>query len=437
MMKSIKKLKNRFEQKEYLKKRVDELKINIENWDLQDITQENLTASSLRVIKNGKLGSNTTLGESVKVKKSLIDGAEESAEYGEETDIVFSTETIDELDPEARDKYKKADAEKIFEFISEVTDYIKSKDEDIVLDLNLNKKLEKVKIDTSNKGDLKEELVNFHFDFGAPIPGGGSTLYRSFNQEKMFSEIPKQEIDEFLAEYKNTYEVSTPKTAKMDVLFSPRALYFFFISLKSGISGRTIFQGTSPLMDKLDQKIFSEKININDKPQMKNAASRRFFDDEGIPTSKKEIIKNGVLKNYIYDLEYANKLGEKAAGNGLKRALFGGGISTPVSPNFVNPVLEPGDKSKKDLLESMDEGILVESVIGFHSSNYEQGHFSVQAQGFHVKNGELQGRLQDVMIAGNIYEDFSEIKGVGDEIYPNMKGYAPYILVDNVSVTGK
>ncbi|HKL74968.1 MAG TPA: metallopeptidase TldD-related protein [Halanaerobiales bacterium] len=436
-MKSIKNLKNRFEQKEYLKKKIDKLKINIENWDLQDITQENLTASSLRVIKDGKLGSNTTLGESVKVKKNLIDGAEESADYGEETDLVFSKESMDKLDPAVRENYEKADAEKIFAFITEVSDYIKNKNEDIVLNLNLNKRYEKIKIDTDNKGDLKEELVNFHFDFGAPIPGGGSTLYRSFNQEKMFDEIPKAEIDEFLAEYENTYEISTPETAKMDVLFSPRSLYFFFISLQAGISGRTIFQGTSPLMNKLDKKIFSDKINVNDKPQMKNAAGRRSFDDEGIPTSQKEIINKGLLKNYIFDLEYANKMGEKPTGNGLKRTLFGEGINTPVSPNFVNPVLEPGDKSKKDLLNSMDEGILVESVIGFHSSNYEQGHFSVQAQGFHVKNGKLQGRLQDVMIAGNIYEDFEEIKGVGDEIYPNMKGYAPYLLVNNVSVTGK
>ena len=436
-MKSIKNLKNRFEQKEYLKKQNDELKINIENWDLQDITQENLTASSLRVIKDGKLGSNTTLGESVKVKKNLIDGAEESAEYGEETDLVFSKESIDKLDPEIRKNYEKADAEKIFGFISEVSEYIKNKHENIVLDININKKYEKIKIATDNDGDLKEELVNFHFDFGAPIPGGGSKLYRSFNQEKMFSEIPKEEIDEFLAEYKNTHEISTPETAKMDVLFSPRALYFFFISLQAGISGRTIFQGTSPLMDKLDKKIFSDKINVNDKPHMKNAAGRRYFDDEGIPTSQKDIIKNGLLKNYIFDLEYANKMGEKSTGNGLKRTLFGEGIGTPVSPNFVNPVLEPGDKSKEDLLNSMDEGILVESVIGFQSSNYEQGHFSVQAQGFHVKNGELKGRLQDVMIAGNIYEDFEEIKGVGDKIYPNMKGYAPYLLVNNVSVTGK
>jgi len=90
-------------------------------------------------------------------------------------------------------------------------------------------------------------------------------------------------------------------------------------------------------MNKLDKKIFSDKINVNDKPQMKNAAGRRSFDDEGIPTSQKEIINKGLLKNYIFDLEYANKMGEKPTGNGLKRTLFGEGINTPVSPNFVNP----------------------------------------------------------------------------------------------------
>ena len=436
-MKSIKKLKNRFSQKEYLKKQIKKLEIDIENWDLQNITKENLTASSLRVIKNGKLGSNNTLGESIKVKKKLIDGAEESAEYGEKTDIVFSNEQVNKLNEKLNSKYENIDSKKIFDFITQVTDYIKSKNQDMVLDINFNKKLEKIKIDTNNKGDLKEELINFNFNFAAPIPGGGSTLYRSFNQEKMFKEIPKEEIDEFLDEYENTYEVSNPQTGNMDVLFSPRALYFFFVSLESGISGRTIFQETSPLKEKIDNKIFSEKLNLTDRPQMKNAANRRSFDDEGIITNYKDIIKDGVLKNYIYDLEYAKKLKEDPTGNGLKRTLFGEGISTPVSPNFVNPVLNSGTKSKQDLIDSMEEGILVESVIGFHSSNYEQGHFSVQAQGFHVRNGELQGRLQDVMIAGNIYEDFKEIKGIGDSIYPNMKGYAPYLLVDNISVTGQ
>ncbi len=435
-MKSIKERKNRFDQKEYLKKNTEELKINIENWNLQDITQENLTASSLRVIKNGKLGSNTTLGDSVKVKKKLIDGAEESAEYGETTKINFSNKSVDNRNEINKRNYKEADAEKIFDFLEKVSQYIKERDNEIVLDLNLNKKLEEINIKT-NKGELKEEIINFHFDFGAPIPGGGSILYRTFNQEEMFNDIPKKEINNFLAEYQKTYEVSTPKTGKMDVLFSPRALYFFFISLEAGISGRTIFQETSPLINKLNTKIFSEKLNVVDKPRMKNAASRRYFDDEGIPTSKKDIVFNGELKNYIYDLEYATKLSKDPTGNGLKRALFGGGIDTPVSPNLVNPVIQKGDKSKDELIASMDEGILVESVIGFHSSNYEQGHFSVQAQGFHVKNGELQGRLQDVMIAGNIYEDFYNLKGVGDKIYPSMKGYAPYILVDDVSVTGK
>ncbi|MGM0411540.1 MAG: metallopeptidase TldD-related protein [Bacillota bacterium] len=436
-MKKIEELKDRFDQAELLETKTDKLKINIENWNLQDITQENLKASSIRSIKNNKLGANTTLGDSKEVKEKLIKGAEESAEYGEKANISFSDKKLKDFNKELKEEYEKADSEKIFSFIKEIIDYVKSKDEDITFDINFNKELEKIRIETTNGGELKEEILNFGLDFGAPIPGGGSILYRAFNQNKLFSEIPKKEIDDFLAEYKKAYEVSTPETAKMPVLFSPRAMYFFFISLEAGISGKNVFQQTSPLMDKMKEKIFSEKLNVIDKPHMEDAASRRYFDDEGIPTSKKDIISKGKLKNYIYDLEFANKAGVEPTGNGLKRVLFGGGIDTPVSPNLVNPVLEAGDKSKDELIASIDEGILVESVIGFHSSNYEQGHFSVQAQGFHVKDGELQGRLQDVMIAGNIYEDFSNVKGLGNKIYPNMSGYSPYVLVDNISVTGK
>ena len=322
-------------------------------------------------------------------------------------------------------------------YIQKIINYIKSKQTDLTLDIEITKMFNRIDIRTSQGGELKDEICNFKLLIGSPVKGGGSYIAKNFESSKMFTDIFKDEIDDFIDQYNIAKEISIPKTGKLPVLFAPRSLYFLFVSLQAGLSGKKIYQETSPLINKKGEKIFSDKINIIDKPHMEESNSRRFFDDEGILTYKRDIIKKGVLKNYLYDLEYANKLNVKSTGNGLKKELFREGISTSVSPNFINPVVETKNKSKEELLSILKDGIYVTNVIGFHSSNYEQGHFSVQAQGFNVKGGKKVGRLQDVMIAGNIYEDFQNVINIGNKLYPNMWGYTPYILIDNVSVTGK
>lgn len=436
-MVSIEKLKNKFDQAELLTKKSTEMTVSLENWDLQDISSQNLMSSSLRVVKNNKKGANTATGSSQKVQEKLITGAEESATYGEKMVFNFSASSLKNLSARPKEEYELAEAEEFFAFLEEFTDKFREMKSDLTLDVSLEKQLEKLEIKTTRGGNLQEDKTNFTLSFGAPIPGGGSQLFRYLESPSFFQDIPEKMIEDFIREYEKTEIVSVPSTGKMSVLFSPRALYFLFISLQEGISGRNIFQETSPLLDKKGEQIFSEKLNIIDRPRMKSAGGRRSFDDEGIPTSEQKIINQGCLENYIYDLEYASRLDAEPRGNGLKEAMFGGGIDTPVTPNLVNPVVETGEKSKKELLQEIKEGILVEDIIGFHSSNYPQGHFSMQAHGFHLKDGKLKGRLQDVMIAGNIYEDFKRVRAIGDTLYPAYKGYVPYILVDGVSVTGK
>ena len=436
-MNKMDEISKNFDKAEFLKKEVDKLKIKIENWDLENITQKNLVSSSLRVIKENKFGSNYTFGNSERTFNKLIAGARESAYYGEEAKFDFSRQKLNKKSLFNKDKFGKNDGKKLFGFIKDLLYYIEQKEKDITFNLRLNKSSNKISLKTTNQAELFEKNTNYQLRFGAPVPGGGSQISRTLEQDAMFEDICIDEINDFLRDYRNSYETSSPKTGNMPVLFSPNSLYFLFVSLNEGVSGKKVYQNISPLVDKRGEKIFSEKLFIVDKPHMKKSSSRRYFDDEGIKTDRTKIIDEGVLKNYIYDLEYSEKMKVEPTGNGLKKALFQEDISVPVTPSFINPVIETGNKTKKQLLSEIDEGIYVTNVIGFHSSNYEQGHFSVQAQGFHVKNGILQGRLQDVMMAGNIYNDFNNVIGIGNKLYPSMFGYAPYLLLEKISVTGR
>ncbi len=427
----------RFDQAELLTVKEEDLSIALENWQVENISNQSLTRSSLRVIDDGNLGGNTGFGQSDKAWQELLEGAEQSVQYGDEAVFSFSQHSLSSFHERNENNFNSVSEDQLIDFIGEVLEFFRRSAPEVTLNLSLGKSYSEIELRTSRSARLRENRSNFGLMVSIPIPGGGSRFYRVFEQDEMFTKLPEAELTEFLREYEKAGEVSSPDTGRMPVIFTPRALYFFTVSLTEGIGADNIYRQTSPLQEKLGERIFSPAINITDRPHMEDAGSRRYFDDEGIPTRQQVIVDEGVLENYIYDLEHAARMEEKPRGNGLKRSLFSSGMGVPVSPSLVNPVIDPGETDKEDMISGLNEGIMVENIVGFHSSNYSQGHFSVQAHGYHIQEGELKGRLEDVMIAGNIYEDFMEVEAVGDKLYPGSYGYYPYMLVPDIQVSAR
>jgi len=103
--------------------------------------------------------------------------------------------------------------------------------------------------------------------------------------------------------------------------------------------------------------------------------------------------------------------------------------------------VEPGDSSLAAMMSDLDEGLLVTGGLGFHSGNYPQGAFSVQAIGFHIRSGRVVGRLDRTMLSGNVYKDFLHVAALSREarstesmLLGNVR--APYVLVESLQVAG-
>ncbi len=429
--------KKGFEQAELLTSRSEKLTINLENWNVENISNQNLSRSSLRVIDDGNLGGNTCLGHSDEAWQGLIEGAEQSVRYGDEAVFSFSQHSLSSYHEKTANNFEEVPEDEVMSFLNELLGFFREVAPEVTLNVSFNKSYSEIELETSRGGSLKENKSNYSLTVYLPIPGGGSSFGRYFEQDEMFSRLPEAELNEFLREFELAEEVSCPDTGRLPVLFTPGALYFFTVSLNEGISAANIYRETSPLVGSRENKIFSEKISVTDRPHREDAGASRHFDDEGIPTREQKVVEEGFLKDYIYDLEYAARMDARPKGNGLKKGLFSSGIDVPVSPSFVNPTIEPGEEKKEDMISGLDEGIMVESIVGFHSSNYSQGHFSVQAHGYHIKDGELKGRLEDVMIAGNIYDDFDRVSAVGRRLYPGRFGYYPYVLVPDIQVSAR
>ena len=188
---------------------------------------------------------------------------------------------------------------------------------------------------------------------------------------------------------------------------------------------------SSLFIGKIGQKIASKKVTIEDRPLQKNPFAR-WFDDEGVATYNKPIIKNGVLETYLYNLTTAAKAGVQTTGNG-----YGGGSKKGISSTFL--YLKPGKKNLDQLFEEVGDGVYITDVQGLHAGlNPQSGNFSLQSTGFMIENGKKGKPLDLITVSGNLLELFADVLEVGNDVDVSPNGIsAESLLIKKIVVSGK
>jgi len=251
--------------------------------------------------------------------------------------------------------------------------------------------------------------------------------------------MPDEHLNFIVDTYNKSLEEASPRGGKMKVLFLPGTIYSLMWRLASATNGKNIYEGNSPVSDKLGDEMFDRQLTIYNDPLNDQFPGARSFDDEGTPCRYFPVVENGVLKNFYYDLHYADKLNASPTGHGFRSAMWGGdSIAIRPAPSLGHGFIEPGDKSFSELIGSIDRGIIIAGVLGAHSGNIPNGDFSMGlSPGLYVEKGEIVGNVKDAMVAGNIYEVMKNVLAIEDTIYPAMRGAFPAILFDSVSVATK
>ena len=84
---------------------------------------------------------------------------------------------------------------------------------------------------------------------------------------------------------------------KINIIFDKRIAKGILNTFASAISSSVITRGTSFLKDKINQKIFSDSINIFDKPDIMKGLGSRSFDAEGVKNETLKLVEQGILKH--------------------------------------------------------------------------------------------------------------------------------------------
>ncbi len=198
----------------------------------------------------------------------------------------------------------------------------------------------------------------------------------------------------------------------------------------NAFDGENVARGRSILKDKIGSEIANPSLSIVDNPLLEKGMHTTRCDGEGSVSETTELIKDGVLNSFIYDIYTANKEGVKTTSNGYR----GSYLSTPM---ISTSNLEFKFDEMKDLSE-IEKGVLTTSVLGAHTANPISGDFSVEANNaFKIENGELTEPINKAMISGNIFEIMKKVEGLKSEIKQYGSFILPKLLVHDLRVVGQ
>lgn len=265
------------------------------------------------------------------------------------------------------------------------------------------------------------------------ITGEGTGMERDYAGEvRIFqSDLPTPEEVGVLAGERTIARAGArqPATGSYPVLFDERVAGSLIGHLLGAINGSAIVRGSSWLRDAMDQPVLPDAMSLIEDPHRPRVGGSRPFDGEGLPTTRRAIVEDGVLRGWTLDLASARKLGLTSTASAMR------GVSSPPSPSAGNVTLTPGTFSRDDLIGQMGTGLLVTSMIG-SSINPNTGDYSRGASGFWVENGQIAYPVNECTIAGNLRQMLRSLIAANDA-RPHLGRVVPSLLVEGMTLAGK
>ena len=210
-------------------------------------------------------------------------------------------------------------------------------------------------------------------------------------------------------------------TCRVPVLFAAPVALTLIGNFTHAISGGALYRKASFLLDSIGQSIFPAHVQIVDDPTLLRGLGSSAFDNEGVATQRRELVRDGVLQGYLLSSYSARKLGMESTGNA-------GGSH--------NLLVSGGGGTLAQMARRMGRGLVVTELLG-SGVNYVTGDYSRGAAGFWVEDGEIAWPVEEVTIAGNLRDMFRNIVAIGDDFLPRSAKRCGSVLIESMKVAGR
>ncbi len=408
--------------------------VEFESNRLKSIQSKQSTVIALRIFKKGRVGYGlTTQPEEI---EKLIDMAVETAEFG--THAKFELPQPQQYTPV---KTYDPDIEKVTieemvglgqSMIDAVIDY----NPEIMCDAGVSRHSGHITILNSRGLEAHYRNSLFNLGLGGNLVRGTDMLFVGDGQSSARPILNARNIIQNVLQQLDWASEQAPvESKKMPVVFTPHGVESALIApLASALNGKMVLEKASPLIDKIGHQVFNPALCLTDDASMDYQAGSAPFDDEGTATRITPLIENGVIKNFYYDLHTAAMAGTQSTGNGNRS-----GGSLP-SPGINALTIQPGAASLKEMIADINEGLLVEHLMGAEQGNILGGEFSGNVLlGYKIENGTIKGRVKNTMVYGNVYSLlYNHLAAIGNDsrwVGGSLK--TPSIYCSEIAVSSK
>ncbi|HJX60451.1 MAG TPA: TldD/PmbA family protein [Thermodesulfobacteriota bacterium] len=211
----------------------------------------------------------------------------------------------------------------------------------------------------------------------------------------------------------------------------------FLSLLAHSFKSDQIQKGKSPLKGKKGERCFSPLITIEDNGLHPKGIFTAPIDGEGTRSQRTPLVVQGELSGYLYDRYWANR--ERASSGPTARSTGNSrrsGIKLPPGIGTSNFLIEPGTLAFSALLSDLHQGVLLEEVMGLHTVDPISGDFSLGCSGKWVDKGKVVHPVKSVAVAGNLFQLFQDVVGIGED-FRFMGGIgSPSLLVRRLKISG-
>lgn len=419
-----------------------QLEIEIYKGDIDKYSIAESGGLSLRGSSNGKMGYSYTEKIEDDSIDMLIDDALENSKYieGSSDEVIFSgSESYEDLN-HYNESLKEVSTQDKINFAINLEKEAYALDSRVfAVDACAYQEFEGERYIVNSKGiDLHDKSNGGATYISVVVKEGEDTKtgisYRIFSDFTSldYKEMAKEAVDNAIT----MLGAENIKSDKYPVIFENTTFADLLAAFTPIFSADNVQKGLSLLKGKVGEEIAAPILSIVDDPFLKGGYGSRNFDDEGTASTFNRIIDNGKLEKIAYNWKTANKDGVTSTGNASRS--YKGSISiAPTNLYVVN-----GDTDIDELMILADNGLYINDLAGLHSGlNAVSGDFSLSASGYEIINGEKKRPVNQITIAGNLYELFKDIVAIGNDLKFGMPSYgyigSPSILIKSLSVSGE
>jgi len=400
---------------------------------LKSLEANESTSVSLRIVKDGRIGFSST--SRLDNPGALVEMAVETAQFGAPAKFVLPSKTvypqIEVYDP----GMETFSVEDMVELGESLIARVRERTPELLCEAAVTKNVVTVDILNSRGGQS-----SYRKSFCVVAVEG--TLIRDtdmlFVGEVDASCHPLREFkplaDSVIEQLELASHTASAPTGRLPVILTPKGVRSaFFPPIAVAFNGKMVVEGASPLVGRQGKRLFDRRLSLWDDATVHYQPTSRPCDDEGVPSRRTALIEEGVVANFLYDLQTAARADAVSTGSASR------GRGSMPAPSVAALVVGEGDTSFEDMLRDMKTGLVVETLIGAGQGNILGGDFSGNVLlGYRVENGRMVGRVKDTMISGNIYDVLKKVVAVGDDAkWVGASIKTPALCLSDLSVVSK